>query len=344
MRLLFNPQKVSHHLKQIFFFMALVLNPIPFRKVSAHSQLICEPAPDDMKADFLCGEQHSCAGFTLAQGPASSDTDIWVLGEFHTNPEITRTCIAELAALRPQAAVHVYLEDVPLGKSTSCTHNPVVPKQNNLQCHGWDDKEAMDEFLEILKINGRSAREELSRRHMLKGYLTVIENSIYQSIRQEVKQQFPRADNKLVDVFMDQHLSSIKALLNSETEFAKIRPLLHKQANREKMLGAVKYIEQQRKEGASYSDIFKFNVYSEPARVKNLEELIKVKTLSKKRDESLLKTIQKTANETRRNKKQTGSHHRTHGQMHFFIAGTEHVEATRKKIPSNVAVLQQQKL
>lgn len=109
-------------------------------KTSGALQSTCQPAKAN-HLDFVCGDipspfQPCHADFNLINGKATTATTLWLLGEDHSDRDLTNEC---LEALTENAGEHiVYVEGTESGKEVRCKDKSVNERKGR-KCIGWDN-------------------------------------------------------------------------------------------------------------------------------------------------------------------------------------------------------------
>lgn len=119
------------------------------------SQPTCKISKSD-NLDFVCGNipssfQPCDADFELANGKATTETTLWLLGEYHTNRNSTNNCLEKLTENLDEHIV--YVESTESGKEVACKDKSVNEKKGR-KCIGWDNMIKKAE-LEKLPLSGQ---------------------------------------------------------------------------------------------------------------------------------------------------------------------------------------------
>jgi hypothetical protein len=237
-----------------------------------------EPAcvEGDSGIDFYCGNipKSPCDEFELTHGRVTPGTNIYVLGEEHNTPK-TIDCINKLTAKTKKHVI--YQEGTNAKKEVGC-HFPITKKPGRI-CKGWDDREAAERTLALMKDFDK---EKVSGRRNFWELLMSIKEE-----REALGRNDEALDHKLKQKKQQLQNPNIK-LVSRNAPNNKVSPKEIK-----KILEAVNYVLNRREKGMSYEEIFEsYHVNDKEYKMK-LSDLPEFQGLEKKREKSLKETVAK---------------------------------------------------
>lgn len=257
--------------------------------------------------DFICGEEASrpyqpCKDFELVYGEATTATTLWVLSELHNREKTTVECVKLLS--ENQENHILYYEGAESGKNIPCDRYTGLSKKPGRICKGWDDMDAYKKMQTYIPD-----MPEIDQNQKMRNQLADFKKSY------ERDKAAGQSDREY-----DAKLKQIKAGIGDKNQVNIFKMKYSDQAI-DIMLKTINWALELRKNGKSYKEVFATPVQiyrSEGYKVKQ-KDLYKLKEVEEKRNQALLKTIQK---------------HPT-GTMGIFIAGKEHGEALKDKVDGN---------